>query len=273
MKQDVVATIREQLSAIEDSNQVRVFFACESGSRAWGFESPDSDYDVRFLYVHPIDWYLSIDVVRRRDVIEIPIDGDLDINGWDLRKALSLMYKSNPPLMEWLGSPIVYSEHPTIANRLRELTAAFFQPRAAAHHYLHMAQGNYREFLKLDRVKLKKYFYVLRPVLAVRWLERDLGVVPTPFQELLEATDLPNGVRAEIDELLAKKSVTSELGDGPRIEPLNAFIDVELARHEANPLEIAPRKSDAKTLNDFFRTTIDEIWRETTSTYPDTPPM
>jgi len=112
----ITATILERLAAIEHTELVHILYACESGSRAWGFASPDSDYDVRFIYVRPRDWYLSIDLERRRDVIERPIEGVLDINGWDLRKALQLMRKSNPPLFEWLHSPLVYRAQAEFRN-------------------------------------------------------------------------------------------------------------------------------------------------------------
>lgn len=142
--------IRARLLEIEAWSEVRVLFACESGSRAWGFPSKDSDYDVRFLYLHPIDWYLSIE--ERRDVIELPIDEQLDINGWDLRKALKLFRKSNLLLYEWLGSPIVYTEPFSTAARLRELAGVYYSPAACIYHYLHMAQENYREYLKGEQV-------------------------------------------------------------------------------------------------------------------------
>jgi predicted nucleotidyltransferase len=100
--------ILEQLEQIEQEEQVTILYACESGSRAWGFPSQDSDYDVRFIYLHKPEWYLSI--YDKRDVIERPINNMLDINGWDLRKALNLFRKSNPPLLEWLQSPIQYKE-------------------------------------------------------------------------------------------------------------------------------------------------------------------
>jgi uncharacterized protein len=104
----ILDEIQACLSDIEKTHQVKIIYSCESGSRAWGFPSADSDYDVRFLYLHPVDWYLSIE--DKRDVIEVPIKNKLDITGWDLRKALQLFRKSNPPLLEWLGSPIVYWE-------------------------------------------------------------------------------------------------------------------------------------------------------------------
>ena len=150
--------VQTRLREIEDEEGVKVFFACESGSRAWGFPSADSDYDVRFLYAHPRPWYLSIDLERRRDVIERPITDALDISGWDLRKALQLFRKSNPPLLEWLQSPIVYREETTVASRFRDLIPVYYSSRKARYHYLHMAQGNYRGYFKGEEVWIKKYF-------------------------------------------------------------------------------------------------------------------
>jgi len=83
--------ILKRLDQIEREENVRIFYACESGSRAWGFESTDSDWDVLFIYVHPRDWYLSIDVEDKRNVIERSINDELDISGWDLRKGLKLL--------------------------------------------------------------------------------------------------------------------------------------------------------------------------------------
>jgi predicted nucleotidyltransferase len=157
--------IHVALNTIERDEDVHIFYACESGSRAWGFPSADSDYDVRFLYIHPTPWYLSIDIETRRDVIERPINDQLDVVGWDLRKALKLFRKSNPPLLEWLTSPIVYTERFGIAEQLRQLVPTYYSPTASFYHYLHMAQGNFRDYLRGEMVWIKKYFYVLRPYL------------------------------------------------------------------------------------------------------------
>jgi len=136
--------IISRLNEIEKDENVTIFYACESGSRAWGFPSKDSDYDVRFLYLRSRDWYLSIDVEEKRDVVERPISDMLDINGWDLRKALKLFYKSNPPLLEWLNSSIIYQQKLTIVEKLKELVPEYYSPVACKHHYQHMAEGNYR---------------------------------------------------------------------------------------------------------------------------------
>lgn len=186
------AAIETALLEIEARENVHVLYACESGSRAWGFAGTDSDWDVRFIYVRPRDWYLSIALERRSDVIELPIDSELDVAGWDLRKALQLLRKSNPPLLEWLHSPIVYREDGPIAGELRRLADEYWSDLACVHHYLNMARGNYREYLRGEMVWTKKYFYVLRPLLAVRWIERNLGGVPVEFSRLVELERLAN---------------------------------------------------------------------------------
>jgi predicted nucleotidyltransferase len=228
MRDKIVARLR----SIEEDHDVRIAYACESGSRAWGFPSVDSDYDVRFVYLHPRDWYLSIDLERRRDVIECPIVDQLDINGWDLRKALRLLRKGNPPLVEWLGSPIVYLDRFGVADRMRVLLTRYYSTTASMYHYLNMAKGNFRDYLKGHTIWVKKYLYVLRPLLAIRYLERGLGVVPTEFAVLVDrAVDSPT-LREEIGALVAAKREGQELDRGPRIEPISAFIEGELARHE-----------------------------------------
>src|SRR5882762_7904714 len=142
----VFQSVVNELRRIEEHYDVKVLYACESGSRAWGFASLDSDYDVRFLYVHSRDWYLSIE--NRRDVIEEPISEGLDISGWELRKALRLLRKSNPPLLEWTKSPVVYRHDPVFAAEFGALATEFYSPRRCFAHYLHMAFGNWRDYLR-----------------------------------------------------------------------------------------------------------------------------
>ena len=159
--------IVSKLHEIEQMEKVRILLAVESGSRAWGFASPDSDYDVRFIYIRDKEDYLRLNTMR--DVIELPIDEVLDINGWDLQKTLRLLYKSNPTLFEWFSSPIVYMES-DFADLFRRVMNDYFSSKRSLYHYISMAEGNYREYLKGGMVKAKKYFYVLRPVLACRWV-------------------------------------------------------------------------------------------------------
>ena len=256
----IIVSVRKEiltrLDQIEHEENVSIVYACESGSRAWGFESTDSDWDVRFIYVHPRDWYLSIDVEEKRDVIERPINDELDLSGWDLRKALQLLRKSNPPLLEWLSSPIIYIEQGETAQQLRQAVEEFYSPISTFHHYLHMAQNNNREFLKGELVRVKKYFYVLRPLLAIRWIESDpTRPVPMEFQKLVDAClDSPE-VRTSIDQLLTRKRSGSELDRESKIDVLSDFIDAELSRLEK--LNAPEReKPDFEKLNEIFRNAV-----------------
>ena len=214
-------TILSKLNEIEKKENVRILLAVESGSRAWGFASPDSDFDVRFIYVRPKNEYLRLD--RGRDVIEFPIDGVLDINGWDLNKALKLLYKSNPTLFEWFSSPIVYRETP-FADEFRSVMQKFFSSKRGLSHYLSMAGSNYREYLKGDAVKAKKYFYVLRPVLACRWI-LDYGTPPPMLFSELMNTEMPCEIQPEVERLLELKQKSPEVKLIPKIETLNRYLD------------------------------------------------
>jgi len=248
--------ILDRLNNIETEENVSIFYACESGSRAWGFPSADSDWDVRFIYARPRDWYLSINVEEKRDVIECPIDDEFDINGWDLRKALKLLRKSNPPLLEWLSSPIIYKETGDIAQMLREAVEEFYSPISAFHHYLHMAQGNNREFLKGDKVWVKKYFYVLRPLLAIRWIESDTRPVPMEFETLLDSQVNSPEIKHAIEELLKRKKAGQELDQQPKIPAISDFIDTELSRLEK--IDVRERdKPNFEKLNEIFRNALD----------------
>ncbi len=254
MKDEIIKTLNE----VEAQENVKIFYACESGSRAWGFESTDSDYDVRFLYIHPRDWYLTID--EGRDVIERPINDQLDVSGWDIKKGLVLFRKSNPPLFEWLRSPIVYIEQYSIAQKMRDLTDEFYSPIACLYHYMHMAQGNYREYLKGDTVWIKKYFYLLRPILACMWIERDLGPVPMEFDEMVTKIIDEKDLRKAIDALVVKKKQGEELGRGPRIPIISQFIEKEIKRLESGTFDVKKTRGQTEKLNQLFRDSLDEVW-------------
>lgn len=226
----VHAEILARLEAAEREHGVRVLYACESGSRAWGFASPDSDYDVRFLYAHPPEWYLSFEVERKRDVIEYPIVDELDCAGWDVRKALHLFSRTNGALLEWLKSPIRYRESGPLAEGLRHLAPRAANRVALCYHYSHMARANTRSYLLDDEVRLKKYFYVLRPLLAIRYIEARDEPPPIEFGVLVD-TVAPDALKPAIADLLELKARSTELGVGPRIPELNAFIESETARH------------------------------------------
>lgn len=238
------ARILTALEEIEAKHQVRILYACESGSRGWGFASPDSDYDVRFIYMHQPEWYLR--VIPPRDVIEQPIDAELDICGWELRKTLGLMKAANPTLMEWLDSPVIYRQHDESITALRTLATDYFSDRRARYHYLSMARKNFRSYLNGEQVRLKKYFYVLRPLLAVRWIEAGKGAPPMRFDHLVAGTLHQPELLAEINTLLDLKRRTGEAEYGSRREGLHAFILQQLEQHERPFLEDSERRDTTK---------------------------
>ncbi|MBK7171236.1 MAG: nucleotidyltransferase domain-containing protein [Gammaproteobacteria bacterium] len=254
--------ILKRLRKAESEHSIRIPYACESGSRAWNFASPDSNYDVRFIYVRKPEWYLSFDVERRRDVVEYPIVDDIDCSGWDVRKALYLFTRTNGALFEWLHSPITYIEEGSLARSLRDLAPRAFNATALCYHYSHMARRNAREYLFHDRVRLKKYFYVLRPLLAIRYIEAGLGIPPVQFEKLVEAV-APHQLRNSIAELLELKSRTSELGLGEPIPEIGAFIESELERHgeqfsgQGRP-DLLEGKEVRAELNEIFRRAVAE---------------
>ena len=221
--------IEEKLREIEQREDVRILLAVESGSRAWGFSSPDSDYDVRFIYVRRMEDYLRLD--RMRDVIELPVDDVLDINGWDLDKTLRLLYRSNPGLFEWFSSPVVYRETEFSAS-FRSVMNRYFSAKKSLYHYLSMAYNNSREYLKDDTVRAKKYFYVLRPVLACRWILEKNSPPPVLFSELMEA-ELDGSLALVVDSLLELKKKQPEVKMIPKIDVLNEYLETEIREVEA----------------------------------------
>ncbi|MGN0676751.1 MAG: nucleotidyltransferase domain-containing protein [Ruminococcus sp.] len=220
--------ISDKLNEIEKTQKVRIIHAVESGSRAWGFASPDSDYDVRFIYIRPLEYYLKLE--KTRDVIEYQLDETLDINGWDLQKALRLLYKSNPTLFEWNNSPVVYKTTPEW-QKVRNIINDYFKSKHGLYHYLSTAKSNYREYLRTDTVKLKKYFYVLRPVLACKWIIDKNSPPPMLFSELCNA-ELEPYMKPYVDRLLDLKINTPEIGTGKRIDEINKYLDSNIAEIE-----------------------------------------
>jgi len=241
--------ITEKLNEIEQQHNVRILLAVESGSRAWGFASPDSDYDVRFIYARPKNEYLRLD--RHRDVIELPINDVLDINGWDIDKTLHLLHRSNPTLFEWFSSPIVYMDT-EFGEMLRGVIGKYFCSKRGLHHYLSMAARNYREYLREDMVRAKKYFYVLRPVLACRWIIEKGTPPPMLFSELMES-QLEDTLRPEVERLLDLKMNSPEIREIPRVQVINDFLDRSIAEVRALIGEMDDEPySDWDELNEIF---------------------
>ena len=242
-------TILSELQKIEQQYGVRVLHAVESGSRAWGFASPDSDYDVRFVYVRPAADYLRLD--EPRDVIEWKLDEVLDINGWDLRKALKQFARGNATLFEWSYSPVVYLTTPEW-EMIRDAAKAYFSEKAAVHHYYGTAMSTYADYLTGEQVRYKKYFYALRPLLAAIWIERNHQVPPVLFGELMKL-DMAPELRAAIGELLERKKVTTEGESSPHIPAVQAFVREELQRQkEISKALPDDRNTDWSALNHCF---------------------
>ncbi|MDR3046592.1 MAG: nucleotidyltransferase domain-containing protein [Bacteroidales bacterium] len=257
MDKEIFEIIRQKLPKIEKEHNVKILYAVESGSRAWGFESTDSDYDIRFIYVHNRNWYLNI--LPKRDVIEYPIINEFDYSGWDLRKTLFLVNKSNPVFFEWLKSPIVYYKDNYFYNIIDQISKEYFSPISSVYHYLHMANGNYRQYLQGNEVKIKKYFYVLRPIMACMWIENYEETPPMEFEKLLgQITD--KALLDKINELLIRKRSGIEMGLEPKIEIINNFID-DTIKHFENVVNIfnPKKKPEQKILEEGFIKIIDYV--------------
>jgi uncharacterized protein len=253
---EIEEQVRQRLVRAQSEHDVRILHAIESGSRAWGFASPNSDYDGRFIYVNRPDWYLSVTLEEQRDVIEYPVVDDLDVNGWDLRKALRLFMKSNPGFVEWIQSPIVYQTHGSFHAKALELLPQIYSIERGVHHYRSMAKTNFRGYLQGELVPLKKYFYVLRPLLSVRWLLRERKPAPIEFRKLLVHLDLKSesSVRLAIEELLVLKSKLPEMGLAAQIPAIQSFIVSEMLSAEqiTVPRDVS-LKSSGSILNELFR--------------------
>ena len=241
--------IPAKLKEIEARENIPIIHCVESGSRAWGFSSPDSDYDVCFIYVRPIEYYLRLE--KTRDVIEWQLDETLDINGWDLQKAMQLLHNSNPTLFEWNNSPIVYKTAPEWAE-ISKIINHYFRKKAVLYHYLSTAKKNYREYLKGEQVRLKKCFYVLRPILACRWILEKQTPPPVLFYACLDKAPEP-----AVTNLLQLKMETPEMGLGPRIDIINDYLDASI--EEVNQL-IQTFSNDERVtwdeLNELFLKTV-----------------
>jgi predicted nucleotidyltransferase len=255
---DVRAHVGHTLHDVCRTHGVRILYAAESGSRAWGFGSPDSDYDVRFIYAHPPIWYL--DLAEPRDVIERPLDDKLvDLAGWDVRKALRLLLKSNPALYEWLVSPIVYVDDGSFRARARTLFEQHASPRTLAAHYWSIARGQWKsEIDGRSEVRLKKYFYVVRPLLSLQQVAQHGAAPPMDIAPLLGTAGLPSAVEAAIRDLLVTKRATPELGTGARLAAIDDWALQALDRLAPERLSLPdrPQRAASEAANALFRQTI-----------------
>ncbi|MEJ1158755.1 nucleotidyltransferase domain-containing protein [Prosthecomicrobium sp. N25] len=247
--------IRDRLAAVAAEEDARVLLAVESGSRAWGFASPDSDWDTRFVYTRPLRAYLSLDPPR--DVVERPLDArGIDLAGWDVRKALVLLLASNPTLLEWLHSPIAYVDDGRFRPAALDLFARFASRRALAHHYRSIARTHWSRSLATgEEVRLRRYFYVVRSVAALAWVAAGRDLPPMNLFELLDGSDLPADVRRDLDDLLALKTSLPEFGDGPRRPALDRYILDVVERVDPAAID------DRAELRPAFRAEADTLFR------------
>ncbi len=224
---DIKKEILDKLEEIEKRENVKVLYAVESGSRAWGVESPDSDYDVRFVYVKPREEYLR--VREQKDVIEWQLDEVLDINGWDLKKTLAQFHKGNATLFEWANSPVVYKTTDEW-KEIYENCKRFFSVKVALYHYYGTANSTYKQHLQGDMVKYKKYIYALRPLLACKYIEENDKIPPVRFEDLLKQ-EIPGGLLEEIERMLIIKAQSDEKELSPKLPVIQEFIEDMLLRY------------------------------------------
>lgn len=252
---DIKQEILGKLAEIEAKEKVKVLYAVESGSRAWGVESPDSDYDVRFVYVRPKEDYLRLD--ERRDVIEWQLDEVLDINGWDLKKTLIQFHKGNATLFEWANSPVVYKSTEEW-NEIYESCKQYFSEKAALHHYYGTANSTYKQYLQEDTVKYKKYIYALRPLLACKYIETNHTIPPVRFDELLRQS-LPKELSEEIERMLTIKATSDEKDKNPKMPVIQQFIETEIERYGQLSKEMPDdRTPDWEALDRAFLTILEK---------------
>jgi predicted nucleotidyltransferase len=240
--------ILEKLKEIEKSKNVEILFAVESGSRAWGFASPDSDYDIRFIYKHEADYYLSL--WEKPDVIEFMTEDDLDGSGWDLRKAVKLLAKSNAPLIEWLFSPVVYYQDEAFVKQMQEMAKECFSPIAVLHHYLGTTK-NFMDVCEQEHVKLKSYFYALRTALAGKWIIENNSFPPVDFMELLPIA--PQNIQKKVLELMEIKATHDEKYLHPKEALITDFLLETVKFNQENSSSLGSGKKMNEELDLFFR--------------------
>ncbi|MGX1931213.1 nucleotidyltransferase domain-containing protein [Flagellimonas sp. 2504JD4-2] len=243
--------ILNKLEEIERDKKIEILFAVESGSRAWGFASPDSDYDIRFVYKHNKDWYLNL--WEQKDSIQFMTEEDLDGSGWDVRKALKLLAKSNASFLGWLFSPIVYKENSIFLNEIKELAANNFNPVSGFYHYHSMNKG-FEEILGSDRMTLKSFFYAIRTALCAKWVYEKNTIPPVFFKELYPLID--SEYHGILDDLILLKSKHIEKSKEP-VDPVLIELVKQVVKENDNVKnDLINRKPKPEEFNNLFLKTI-----------------
>ncbi len=247
-------TILQHVHALAAERGVRILYACETGSRGWGFASPDSDYDVRFVFAHPLRRYLSIQEPQSDINTFLDADGEvLDLNGWDLRKFLRLLARSNATPFEWLQSPIVYEQEAGFRETLWALAPGYFQPRAGVHHYLGICHNSIKTGIADGNIKIKKYFYILRPLLAAIWAADRQSVPPMEFRPLLQQIEHRRPLMEAIQALWAEKEKAAEAQVIQLIPVIQEFVEQEMERCRDVAATLTGKNADTQALDDFFQ--------------------
>lgn len=249
---NIYNNIIKTLKQVEKTNNVKILFAIESGSRGWGFASDDSDYDCRFIYVNKYEHYLSIH--DKKDVIEIPVDEVYDVSGWDLKKSLLLLKKSNGPLLEWISSPIVYMENTEFINEFRDLAKKFFKVKPSMYHYLNLANRFYEDVLEKEKTKIKSYFYIIRPLFACKYIMENGNIPPMEFEKIRNNIEVPEKINNIIDRLLEQKKKVNEKEMIDKEVVILDYIGEELkilTKYADEYKEI--KKTNTEELDMFFR--------------------
>lgn len=244
--------IKEKLRAVEQLHRVRVLLAIESGSRAWGFPSLDSDYDVRFIYTHPVDHYVSI--INHRDVIELPtihdttLDALFDLNGWDIRKTLQLALKSNPVLIEWLASPIVYIRDDHSVKLMSDFIQETVKFSSLIYHYQRIAHNAWLRIQQAATVKL--YCYALRASIVIRWINKHETTPPMDMNHLCNSMEFNHNFNFALQKLISTKLCSKEGDVIPRNQYFDEFIVAVLDRNAVRPTIIRENLPDIIKLAD-----------------------
>jgi uncharacterized protein len=243
--------IKHILTRIEQKKNIKILYACETGSRAWGFPSPDSDFDIRFMYMHERDWYLSLS--QKKDTVEI-MDGDLDITGWDLKKSLTLLKKSNAPLIERFNSPIEYFGVQGFKDEFKKLIATCYSPIAVFFHHHSLAKRFWEDLKNKEEFKLKSYFYLIRSLLSCNWIIKDNSVLPMHIEGLMQYID--DGYKERLRNLIALKATVGEKYLHQKDEKLNEWLLHLFEYIEAGKENLTVNKADMSLLNEFFLKTL-----------------
>lgn len=249
MESDIQKEICGKLKEIEEQEQVTILRAVESGSRAWGIASPDSDYDVRFIYVRQPEDYLRLESVK--DVIEWQLDEVLDINGWDLKKALVQFRSGNATLFEWANSPIVYKTS-LIWDQVYDTAKTYFSKKTAVYHYYGTAAKTFLQELQEEQVKYKKYFYALRPLMAAKYIEEHGNPPPVLFGDLMKQK-FPDGLKEEVEKILEVKKTSDEGEKYPQNPAVQRYLAEEIERQKRIADQMPDdRNRDWEALNRLF---------------------